>query len=383
MTLNIKTRDQFVEDEIAAIQAAAPNTFLFPPGSIIRAFVDGHSSTAIWLQANQQLLYNRERLASSQGEDVDSFLADFGLTRLPAVPASGEVTFSSYTYNTQRLIAVGSTVTTPDGDVSFAVIVDTENANYNPSLNAYVMSPATPSIDVPVQATTAGTIGNVNANTITVITSPIPGVDTVTNAVAYDDGQNQQTDAQAKSYFVDYWNSLSKATKTAISYAIESYQEGVTFVLVENENYSDEVQFGFFYAVVDDGSGDPPDSFIDGIRNAVEEVRGFTIGFDIKKPIIVDADISATVVLPDDYSNPDLVSIITTALDNYINLIPFGSTLFYSRIAQVIYNAINSVAPTLIDQFNVTSVLLNGGTSDLTSTFKEKIKPDIINITTT
>lgn len=388
-TLNIKTRDQFVTDEVAAIQAALPGTFLFPVGSIVRALTDGHSATAIWLQANIQLAYNRERLATCTGDDVDSFIADFGLTRLDATEASGNVQFASFTASTQRIIPVGATVSTQDSSVSFNVKADTTNIYYNSAANGYIIPAGIGTINapvsIPVQATTPGTIGNVNANTITVINSPITGIDTVNNSAAFTNGQNEETDAEVRKRFVDYLNSLSKATKTAISFAIESYQEGVEFVLVENENYdTGDEELGYFYAVVDDGSGDPSPSFISGIQNAVEQVRGLTIRYDIKAPVIVDAAIVATVVKPASYNNPDLASLIATALTDYVNAIPFGGTLYYTRIPQVIYNALQTIAPTIIDQFNVTSVTINGSTSNLVSTFKQALKtvtPPVINIT--
>jgi hypothetical protein len=388
--LNIKTRAQFVTDEVAAIQAALPGTFLFPPGSIVRALTDGHSATAIWLQANQQYLYNRERLATSTGLDVDTFIADFGLTRLPGVASSGEVQFASFTPTIQRVILLDATVSTQDGSVSFKITEDDENPYWNASAGGYIIPPGIGTVgspvSLPVEATVEGIIGNVNVNTITVINSPITGIDTVNNAIAFANGQDEQTDAQVRTYFVDYLNSLSKATVSAISFAIESYQEGVEFVLVENENYdTNEPELGYFYAVVDDGSGDPQPSFLAGIQNAVEAVRGLTIRFDIKAPIIVDAVITATVIRPSSYSNPGLAGLIETALTDYVDTIPFGGTLYYSRISQVIYNVIQSVAPTIIDQFNVTAVLLNGGTSNLVATFKEGLRtvtPPVITIIT-
>lgn len=388
MSLNIKTRDQFVTDEVAAIQAALPGTFLFPVGSIVRALTDGHSATAIWLQANIQIAYIRERLATCTGADVDSFIADFGLTRLGATEASGTVQFASFTANTQRTILVGATVSTQDSSISFDVTADSTNPYFNAGVNGYVIPPGIGTIgapvSIPVQATTPGIIGNVNANTITVINSPITGIDTVNNNIAFTNGSNEETDAQVRKRFVDYINSLSKATKTAISFAIESYQEGTEFALVENINYTNDSQeLGYFYAVVDDGSGSPSPEFLAGITNAIELVRGLTIRFEVKAPILVDAVIVATVIKPSTYTNPDLATLIETALTNYVNEIPFGGTLFYTRISQVIYNVLQDLAPTIIDDFNVTSVTLNGGTSNLVSTFKQALKtltPPVINI---
>jgi uncharacterized phage protein gp47/JayE len=383
MALNLKTRDQFVQDEIAAIQADLPGAYQFPVGSIVRALVDAHSATAMWEQALIQYVYNRERLSTSTGSDADSFVADFGLTRLPAVAATGNVQFASFVATTTRTINVGSTVSTQDGSVSFSVTADATNQYFNASQNAYVIPAgigtiASP-VSIPVQATTAGAIGNVKANTIVVINSPITGIDQVNNTAAFEDGKDKQTDPELRQYFIDYLNSLSRATKGAISFAIESVQNVVEYVLVENTNYDTGAQqLGYFYAVIDDGTGTPSQALIDSVINAIEAYRGLTIRFDVKAPIIVSAAIVATITMPAAYNTPAYISSIETAvsdaLETYIDLIPFGETLYFTRIPQIIYNTLKDLFPIVIDQINVSGITLNGGTANLTSTTKQSLR---------
>lgn len=392
MSLNLKTRDQFVQDEVAAIQANLPGAYQFSVGSIVLAIVDAHGSTAMWEQALVQYVYNRERLATSTGADADSFVGDFGLTRLPAEPATGNVQFASFTPTTIRTINVGSTVSILGGAVSFAITADATNTYFVPAQNAYVLPPGVGTVavpvSIPVEANTAGAIGNVNANTITVINSPIPGIDTVNNGSPFDNGKDQQTDPELRVYFVSYLNSLNRATKGAIAFAVESVNGVVEYNLVENENYdTDAEQLGYFYVVVDDGSGTPPGELIASVVNAVEAYRGLTIRFDVKAPIIVDAAIVADITLPSIYNTPTYISSIVTsvtdALTTYISLIPFGETLYYTRISQIIYNVMNQLFPTIIDQINVSNVTLNGTTSDLPSSGKESIRANptpVINV---
>lgn len=382
-TLNLKSREQFVSSEIAAIQAALPNTFQFPVGSIVRALVDAHSTLAIWEESLIQFVNARCRLATSEGTDADSFVEDFGLTRLPGVAASGLVTFSSFSTTQIRFIPVGSIVSTQIDSISFIVTIDTTNPNYDPITNSYVMQIGIPSINVPVQCSTQGTVGNVSLNTIVIINSPITGVDTVTNQNDFTNGTQPQTDPQLRIYFVEYLNGLKRATKDALAFAILSVQSNLTYNLVENVDYATQTQhLGYFYAVIDDGTGNPPLSLLNSVASILDIYRGFTIAFEVHGPVVVTANISATVVTPVGYVNTNLVPNIQSALDIYISLIPFGETLFYTRIAQIIYNVIvDAVGSVTADQFNVTSILLNGGTADLVSTSIQKIEPGTITIT--
>lgn len=381
MPLAIKTYEQFVQDEVAAIQAALPGFFRFPVGSIVRAIVDAHAGTALWEESLVQFVLARTRLSTSTGQDADTFVEDFGLKRLPAVASSGNVTFSSYTPTQQRIIPVtGTTVTTQDGKVSYGLVVDTANPNYNAGLNAYVMAPNVASITVPVKALVAGVIGNVTANTITVINSPIPGVDIVTNPQPFTNGKEKQTDNQLRAYFVQYINSRSEATKAALAFAIQSLGENVKFSLTENVNYSTgDPELGTFYAVVDDGSGAPPSPFLQQVEAAMELVRGFTIiSQGAYAPNEIPVSVSATITIPVAYSSssPDansaLQADIITALETYIDLVPFGETIYYARLIQIIYNVIAADAPTYIADTNVSNVLLNGLTADLPSTPKDE-----------
>jgi uncharacterized phage protein gp47/JayE len=392
MALNLKSRDQFVQDEIAAIQSDLPGAYQFAIGSIVRAIVDAHGSTAMWEQSLIQFVYNRERLATSTGEDADSFVSDFGLTRLPAVAATGNVQFWSFVANTTRTINVGSTVSTPDGAVSFQVTADPNNGYYNTGSNAYIIpsgdGTVSSPVSIPVQATTAGTIGNVKADTITVINSPITGIDKCNNADPFENGKERQTDPELRKYFIDYLNSLSRATKGAIEFAVESVPEVLQYILVENENYdTGDEQLGFFYVVATDGTASPGSTFLIKVATAVEAYRGFTIRYDVKAPVALTADISATIDVPSQYTAPDYVltiqQAVTDALETYIEFIPFGETLFYTRISQIIYNTMQSLFPADISEINVTNILLNGGTADLTSTAKQIIKPGTLTFTIT
>ncbi len=382
-TLPLKSREQFVIDEIAAIQAQLPDTYQFTLGSIVLAIVEAHGATAIWEESLIQFVLARTRLATSQGTDCDTFVADFGLSRLPAVAATTSVIFSSYSVNQQRIVPVGATVTTQAGitsAVSYAVTIDITNPAYNPLVNGYVMAINTPSVTVPVQCTVAGIVGNVPANTVTVINSPIPSIDTVTNPSPVDTGLPAQTDTQLRTYFVAYLNGLARATQTALGFAIQSVQEGLEYLIVENTDYASQTEvLGQFYAIVDDGSGDPPDQLLTQVRTALNNYRGLSIRYAVYPPIIVDATVTATIVFPTIdqvlYVNPDIVPAANAAVNLYISLIPFGGTLFYGRLYHIIYNVINNIVPDLVDLFDITDLLLNGDTVDLTSLNTEAIRP--------
>ncbi len=388
MPLDLKTQDQIVQDGIAAVQAQVGNQFKFTVGSIVRALIESNGRTALWLESLAQYVLARTRLATSTGSDADSFVADFGLTRLPGVAASGLVNFTSFSTNQTRYIEVAtSTVSIPGGAVTYQVYADLTNEHYVPDLNAYQMTIGTATISVPVIALTPGIIGNAIAGEITVINSPITGVDQVTNPAPFENGVEPQSDPQLRKYFVDYLNSLSRATRLAIEFAIETVQQGLFYTVIENIDYTTQAtRLGYFYAIVDDGSGSISGDLLQNIINSVELYRGLTIAFEVKTPQVVLADIAGTINLPAGYSSTTLVNNIVAALDVYITSVPMGGgTLFYNRVIQIIYNAILSTInndAVFLDKFSITGLTIDGVAADLTSTAKQAIRPGSFAIVT-
>jgi len=128
------------------------------------------------------------------GTDLDKFCAMFGFTRQQAKSATGYVT-----------------VTRDNGDaaVSFSYATqfykpaDTSNtAVYFQASNYALLPIGQLSVDIPIIATTQGSIGNVNAKTI-VSSGTIGGYYAITNPSATTGGQDAETDAAFRTRFLN------------------------------------------------------------------------------------------------------------------------------------------------------------------------------------
>jgi uncharacterized phage protein gp47/JayE len=368
---NVQTQSltQMLQNFASAVQGSASSFLLnFNIGTVLRALGEAVSAQALWLQGLILQMLTLARASTSTGTDLDSWFADFGFARLAASPASGLVTFARFTPTAQAVVPVGAVVQTGDGTQQFTVNLDTTNAAYSAALGGFVLAAGVASINLSVTAVTAGTIANVVIGAISQLAQSVPGVDTVNNAAAFTDGVDQETDPNARARFVTYLASLSKATKAAIGNAISSLQQGLTYTLTENQTYGGVYQPGNFVVVFDDGSGTPSDSLLVTVQNAIDAVRGFTITFDVHKPIIVTAGVIMTIATAVGSVHADVTVQVATAVKAYINSLPLGTPLAYSRLAQVAYDA----APGIVT--NVTGVTLNGGTSDVNADFKSVVK---------
>lgn len=367
MAIITKNFTTLVQDQVAAIQSGAKALVDLTVGSILRSIVEANASIQLWLQGLILQLLAITRAATSTGSDLDSWVGDFGLTRTAAVAASGTVTFARFTPTNQALIPIGATVQTGDGSQKYTVTVDTTNGAYSAGQSGYVVGAGVTSLNVPVLAVTAGAAGNAQVGQVSTLNSPISGIDTVTNASTFTSGADAETDAALRTRFINYIASLSKATKSAIGNAITSLRAGLSYSFVENTTYAGATQYGYFYVVVDDGTGAPSGTLLTSVSNAIDAVRPVTSTFGVFAPVVQNASVVMTATIASGYDPVATKALITAALKTYINSLALGQSLTYSRLAQIAYDASPGVT-------NVTAVTLNGGTSDLAATVQQVVK---------
>jgi Baseplate J-like protein len=358
MQLNLRTFDTIVASGAAAVQAAATTVLDLTVGSVLRAVLEANAGLGLWLQWLLLQVLQTTRAATSTGSDLDSWMADFGLTRLAAQAASGNVTFARFSPVINALVPVGTMVRTSDGSQNFDVTVDATNAAWNAAQNGYTLAAGVASVTVPVVAVVAGSAGNVQAGAITLIAAAVPGVDTVSNAGPTANGLDAETDTALRTRFAAYLISLFKATTAAVGYAISTVQQGLQYTVQENVTQSGTAQQGCFVVTVDDGSGYPPAALLLQVASAIEAVRPVGSVFAVTSPNVSIANVNMSISTQAAASHAGVVSVVAAAITSFIDGLAVGATLPWSRLAQVAYDASASVT-------NVTAVALNGTVTDL------------------
>jgi uncharacterized phage protein gp47/JayE len=390
-----KTFPQLLQGIAAAVQSSASGLLDFTEGSINLAVAEAFSGVVLWLQANLLALLKATRAQTSVGPDLDSWIADWAsgptasdatlLTRFPAIGATGAVTFSRLSTSLQVVVPVDptgvsqTTVSTQDGSQAYAVTIDTTNPAYNAALGGYVMAAGIGTVTVPVKAVNTGSATNAVAGAINTITSAIPGVDSVTNSSAFTNGFDAETDGQYLTRFRSFILSLREATPAALANAIKALQRGVQCVIVENANHDGTSNPGFFYFVVDDGTGAPPTPLLNAAGAAVDAHRAAGgNGFGIYAPVIVPVAVSAIIGYVAGLSAATQASAkaaVVLAVQNYLNTLPLNAPVVsVSRIDQVMHDASPYVQ-------TVTSLTLNSGSTDIALTANQLAKAGAVTLT--
>jgi phage-related baseplate assembly protein len=367
MNLSLKGFTQLVEDMSAALQSSATALVDVSVGSVIRAIFEANASVVLWLQWLILQVLQTTRASTSTGADLDSWMADFGLTRLPASASTGIVTFSRFSPNLAATVPVGSVVKTADGLLTFAVAEEDTLSTWQPAASAYVIPSGVASVDLPVICRTSGAVGNVLASTINVIAASLPGIDLVTNADPLSSGADAESDQALRNRFQGYLASRSRATLGAIQSAIAGVQQGLNVAVEQNTGLGNTPQVGAFLVIIDDGTGYPTTDLLASIASAVDAVRPIGTTFAVVAPQVLTVNVSLTA----DFASPTSATLGVPSLQNhvatYLNSIAIGGAASVTRVAQHAYRA----GPHLL---NITGVQLNGTSADVIASPSTVIK---------
>lgn len=367
MQLSLQNFTTLVQNMAASVQSSASQLLDLTSGSVLRAVLEANASLALWLQWLILQVLQASRAATSSGADLDSWMADFSLTRMPATTASGAVVVSRYVPALAALVPLGALVRTSDGTQTFAVVADSGNPAFSMAQGGYVLAAGIASVTVPVRAQNAGASGNVQAGSIALLATAMPGVDAVTNPTPLQNGMEAESDDALRARFRNFIVSRSRATTAAIGYAISSVQQGLSFTVTENVDNTGAPSTGSFVATVDDGSGAPSSGLLAAIYAAIDPVRPIGSTFSVRAPSVQGVAISLTLSVAAGADRTQASASAAAAIGAYVNSLAVGAPLPASRIVQLAYAAQPSVT-------NVTNLLLNGATADIAASPMSVIK---------
>lgn len=381
MTIQQKSIAGFTSDQIATWAAQTGTTPVFTDGDPLLAVWQSVSVQLDFLQAQIQLVLLLARATTSVGADLDTWMAQFGFIRLPATYATGAEVFSNpNAASSSILVPVGSIVQTVGGGIQYAVVSDPDEPTYNVALGGYILAPGQLSLTATVEALVGGSSSNVLANTLVQFGTSLPGIASVTNPSPITNGVNAESDAAFRARFVLFLGTLAQATMSAILAAAEGVQQGLLISLLENQEPGTTrgalaiPLLGSFTVVVDDGSGDPPQSLLNAVYNAVYAVRAFSVQAFVTGPQQINTTISLAVNIVSGATTAIVIAAVQNAVAAYVNSLGPGVRLNGSAIITTAL-AVSGVAAV-----NPASVLINGAAADLIPAIQQEARVTVANV---
>lgn len=156
-------------------------------GSVTRKILDACSEAISDQTIDSHLLTYQYDVDSKTDADLDAFVQLFGLARYPARRATGTITFSRQVATDIAVVPVNTQVDAATDPIISVLTVATG-----------IMDVGELTTTVPVQAIAAGPDGNLAPGSLTIISAPLEGITSVTNAGSLSGGTYQETDDQLR-----------------------------------------------------------------------------------------------------------------------------------------------------------------------------------------
>lgn len=370
MNLPLQNFATLVKTQVVAVSSSCQELVDTTVGSVLRAILEANASVGLWIQWLILQVLATTRAATSNGVDLDSWVADFGMSRLPAAPAAGQVTFSRATAGLATVIPVGAQVRTGTDvtDQVFAVSADQTNPAWNGT--SYQVNTTDLSVTVPAVASIAGIAGNVRAAAIGQLATAVPGIDTVTNNAPMMGGLDAESDVALRGRFAGFLDSRTRATEQAVGFAIQSVRQGLSYTVAERVDASGAVRPGHFTVTVDDGTGAPSTALTAQVAAAIDAVRPLGGTFTVRAPQIVSVAISMQIL-----GSATALNAAKSAVMGYVSGLPIGMPLVISKMIQVAHDADPGVT-------SVSNVTINSQVADLAPPVYGLIRPNSVAIAT-
>lgn len=274
---------------INLLQLSQPNATV-SPGSVIRDIaIDPPASQIALLYSELSKVSSQQSLRLVVGSDLDKLAKNYGLTRNPAIASNGIalLTFASI----QGVINInkGDLVSANNG-FSFTVLngisINAAQSNFYKSVattysNALQFVGITDpyAVQITVQATTAGSAGNISQYGL--ISTTIAGVSNITNTSVFSGGSDQEDDATFRNRILAVFSGSSigtalgyKNTALATTGVLDAYVIGPSDPLMTRDGTQTTTDSQGNITILSEGTGGKVDVAILG-SNLVQYTDSF------------------------------------------------------------------------------------------------------------
>lgn len=346
MAFQIRDFRSIVAGSINWMKAVTDKITDFNVGSVARTMIEAPA-------AEMDELYQNILIGLKEAIPVSVFTT-FGFERAAASAASGVVRFSTGGPLATVAIAV------PDGT---AVKVPSTSQTYIAQA-AGTIQVGQSYADILVAAQSAGAAWNVEADSITELSTPVSGVVSVTNPAPLTNGRDEETDDERKSRFQGYISTLSRGTKAAVIYGAKTAklvdENGLITEYVAHANVvepyvdDDEEPISLVECYIHNGASATSSDLVEEARRVI---HGYVTSSGVAVPgwkaagvkVVVSAaadvpvNITGNLTMLPGYSEGDGITAAESALTSYVQGLDVGATAVRAEIIAIVMRDVPGV----------------------------------------
>lgn len=296
-------------------------------------------------------------LKNATGQWLDAKAAEYGKARKSAIKTEGIITCSRDQAGNEIIIAKGTQFR------------DTTKKYIFIAKDDVTMAADQTTVSVSVLAEASGQIYNLAPNTIIESIQYISGIDSITNESDWitTEGADQEDDESLRQRCFNVWEELAVHPTGGKYAAVTMNVEGVESVYVDDLHPRGQ---GTVDIIITGANGDPTQTLIDKVTEAVNEVKGSYDNILVKGATIVNKDVSISIYVETLYSQEseiiqDAKDVITTLFNN--------NKVYLAEIVQSVMN-MNSF---------IKNVTVSDPTTDISVNVGEHLKVGTITVNVT
>lgn len=259
---------------------------------------------------------------TAQGEQLDLRAQERSITRKPPVAASGSLTFSRTTPLWYNAAVPAGTVCSTTGDEPVRYV----------TLEEAVLPQGELNVSVPARAEAGGRAGNAQPGTVTVMVTPPPSMESVTNPAAFTGGEDSESDSELRGRLMQSYSGVSNGTNTFFYREFALQYDGVHSVgVVPRESGAGTV--GVYLG----GRGAvPPDDVVAQVRTDLGKVREINVSVHVAAAQTVPVNVEVSVVPAENVTNEEAVAAADQAVLDYFSQLAVGEPVIVAAMGAAI-----------------------------------------------
>ena len=273
-------------------------------------------------EVNLDFIKRQMFASSATGEYLDMHAGDRGLSRNPAVKATGEVTFSVNTEREEAINIPQGTIVSTSGESCVRYITDT-----SVTLAAGAMSAT-----VSCTAESAGFSGNVMAHSVDTIITNVIGIDSVTNNSRFLGGSDAENDDSLRNRVLNTYVSMSNGTNAAYYKMLAESIDGVKSANVIPRGRG----AGTVDVYIGGYNEEVSQAIVADTQRLMDEQRELNVDVHVAAATPVSISIGVVVMLKDGYDINAVTAALRSALDAYITSLGVGDDIIESHLGRAV-----------------------------------------------
>lgn len=257
---------------------------------------------------------------TATGEYLNLHARERGIERKRGTKSSGEVTF----YLAELL---SYDVTVPKGTVCAST---GENSARFETTEEVTIKSGRLATNAPVQALTEGENGNAAKQEITVLVTPVPGVDHILNDYKLENGSDAESDESLRKRVLDSYVNISNGTNKAFYIKSALEIEGVTAAGVVPRNRG----MGTVDVFIMTADGAPSAAMIKKVKNHLDSLREINVDIEVKPLGRSTVNVYVCISVKNGYDFNTVRQECTSAINKYFAELGAGENVYLSDIGE-------------------------------------------------